>query len=158
VKQFFCSKCGEKVTSEFLKSGEIYFHKECNGETTVPESGELEATEGIRARYEKFTAEKIVKVINQGMQADEFEIARDVLVQKLADTPKVAVKQNNEQLIRDNSTVTSNTDLNHVVVTDVRMTLGSMFIFSLKWVVASIPAIIIVYASFFLIGFMIGSW
>ena len=34
-------------------------------------------------------------------------------------------------------------DTNEVVVTDIRMSFGSMLLFQVKWVIASIPAIII---------------
>ena len=156
--QFYCSKCGDKVSSEFLKPGEIYFHKKCSGETKVPESKGLKGAEEIRARYEKFTADKIVEKINLGMQTDEFEVAREVLAKKLADAPKVVANQNDEQSEREIVPKTINTKARNVVVTDIQMTFGSIFVFSIKWMLASIPAIIIIYGCFFLLGLAIGSW
>ena len=40
---------------------------------------------------------------------------------------------------------------NEVVITDIKMQFGSMVVFMVKWVIASIPAMIIL----FLVGFMV---
>ena len=40
---------------------------------------------------------------------------------------------------------------NEVIITDIKMRFGSMVIFMVKWVIASIPAMIIL----FLVGFLV---
>jgi len=40
---------------------------------------------------------------------------------------------------------------NEVVITDIKMQFGSMVVFMVKWVIASIPAMIIL----FLVGFLV---
>ena len=45
---------------------------------------------------------------------------------------------------------------NHVVVTDIHMSFGSMVIFMVKWVLASIPALIILAVIGALIGGIFG--
>lgn len=156
MREFYCANCGEKVKTEFLKPGEKFFHRECGGETAVPDSEEVVVSSEARARYEKYPAEKIVKIINQGMNLEDFEIAREVLEEKLASTSNKTATQNGNGTAVKELPIYEGSNPNNVVVTGIKMTLGSIFIFSLKWVIASIPAILLVYASLFLIGLILG--
>ena len=47
--------------------------------------------------------------------------------------------------------------MKEVIVTDIKMSFGSMILFMVKWVLASIPAAIILsFLAFFLFGFIQG--
>ena len=60
-------------------------------------------------------------------------------------------------IIKTKDKVMSNTELdikesknkNEVIVTDIQMPFGSMIVFMIKWVLASIPAMIILFLIFF---------
>ena len=53
---------------------------------------------------------------------------------------------------KDTKIEASNTESNRVEITDIRMPFGSMVVFMVKWAIASIPAIIILYFLFMLFG------
>ena len=72
---------------------------------------------------------------------------------KSSPTPKTkttSTKKKNESKIIDVSSAQSH-NANEVIITDVKMKFGSMIMFMVKWVIASIPAFIIL----FLIGFVV---
>jgi hypothetical protein len=51
----------------------------------------------------------------------------------------------------------SNESPNHMIVTDIKMPFGSMVVFMVKWVIASIPAFLILFIIFSLFsGFLLG--
>ena len=58
-------------------------------------------------------------------------------------------KQSNSKTIEVSATQSHNA--NEVIITDIKMKFGSMVEFMVKWVLASIPAIIILIALFYLI-------
>lgn len=54
------------------------------------------------------------------------------------------------------SSETLNASTNRVTVTDVQMPFGSMVVFMVKWAIASIPAIIILFVLFSIVAGMFG--
>ena len=53
---------------------------------------------------------------------------------------------------KSNEPEASTTDVSRVEITDVKMPFGSMVIFMVKWAIASIPAIIILWMLFMMFG------
>ena len=53
---------------------------------------------------------------------------------------------------KSNEPEASTTDVSRVEITDVKMPFGSMVIFMVKWAIASIPAIIILWLLFVMFG------
>ena len=53
---------------------------------------------------------------------------------------------------KSNEPEVSATDVSRVEITDVKMPFGSMVVFMVKWAIASIPAIIILWMLFMMFG------
>jgi hypothetical protein len=53
---------------------------------------------------------------------------------------------------KSNEPEASTTDVSRVEITDVKMPFGSMVVFMVKWAIASIPAIIILWMLFMMFG------
>lgn len=83
------------------------------------------------AKQKKMSAEKVKKMISEGFYRAEW-VGDDLYV-----TDSKGLSQNTRASIDLNNGVTS------VVVTDIDMRFGSMVKFMVKWVIAAIPASII---------------
>ena len=112
----------------------------------------IEAPEGMMSveEFAKLKGMAPEKVIN--MIRDAFYVGRKIDDNWFIDKSEINGK-NSKQKSNSHVSVSStdNTGYQDVVVTDIKMPFGSMVVFMVKWVIASIPAFIILVILFSII-------
>ena len=114
-----------------------------------------EAPEGMISieEFAKNKGIKTTKIVN--MIRDGFYVGRKVGDDWFIDASESTGTVSKPSKVR--VAVSSDSALNHVVVTDIQMTFLSMVVFMVKWAIASIPALIILFIIFSLFGgFLVG--
>jgi len=126
--QFNCQHCNELIISKFLKIGEMAECKKCGEKNTIPKNAEGISESEIKSEH---------------TISDAFDDGSN--------------KQSNSKTIEVSATQTQSHNANEVIITDIKMKFGSMVEFMVKWVLASIPAIIILIMVLYLItAYLIG--
>ena len=77
----------------------------------------------------------------------DISITAVVLIALVALIAYVDIKKKN-----DEPEVSATVDVSRVEITDIKMPFGSMVVFMVKWAIASIPAIIILWMLFMMFG------
>ena len=96
-------------------------------------------------------AEKVVDMIRDG-----FYVGRIVGDDWFIDKSALQGKNSKQKNISVSDASQGNNDYQEVVVTDIQMPFGSMVVFMVKWVIASIPALIILYVLFAIVSVIFG--
>ena len=96
-------------------------------------------------------AEKVVDMIRDG-----FYVGRIVGDDWFIDKSALQGKNSKQKNISVSGASQGNNDYQEVVVTDIQMPFGSMVVFMVKWVIASIPALIILYVLFAIVSVIFG--
>ena len=98
------------------------------------------------------TAEKVIDMIRDG-----FYVGRKVGDEWFIDKSELQDKSSKHKTNSPSARASkSNNDPKEVVVTDIQMPFGSMIVFMVKWVIASIPAFIILFALFTIVSAIFG--
>ena len=114
--KFNCQHCNELIISKFLKAGEIAECKKCGEKNTIPENAEGISDAEIKSEH---------------TISDAFEDGNN--------------KQTNSKTIEVSTHQGNSTQFQPVTIEDIKMPFSSMILFMIKWAIASIPAIIILF-------------
>ncbi len=99
-----------------------------------------------KAAYKFFT-----KIINEYPNSTEAEDAKKIIYDL-----KESINVDGTDSTPPTETVNSNTSSQNVIITDIQMPFGSMVVFIVKWVIASIPAMIILAVLFMVVTKIFG--
>lgn len=102
-----------------------------------------------RAKFEKMTAGELFQELRteqKNMTASDILLAKEVLREK---NPKLTEQKSTSKPNTDQ--IPTKSEFREVIVKDIDMSFGNMVVFMVKWALASIPAMIIL----FIIGFVI---
>jgi hypothetical protein len=107
----------------------------------------MKESEKLRMNYEALTVHKLEKMIASGLPSLQFDLAKEVLDEK---------KSGDQTSVSGGQSGRRSNLLSEVVITDISMSFGSMVVFMVKWSLASIPAIIILFVLGFIVIGMLG--
>ena len=125
--KFNCQHCNELIISKFLKAGEIAECKKCGEKNTIPENAEGISDAEIKSEH---------------TISDAFDDGNN--------------KQSDSKTIEVSTHKGNSTQFQPVTIEDIKMPFGSMVQFMVKWAIASIPAIIIIWILFMLLISLFG--
>jgi len=103
------------------------------------------------AKLKGLKAAKVIEMIRDG-----FYVGRKVGEDWHVNASDSAVSAKKASKATDSALVRGSGVSNEVVVTDIQMSFASMVIFMVKWVVASIPAFIILFIIFLVVTAVLG--
>ena len=133
--QFNCKHCNELVVVKFLKVGEIGECKKCGKKNTIPENAEGISESKLKSEHTISDAFDTKNNEKGNLKGKETSTSKSKTTKKTKNKEPMDVFVDNVHPI-------------NVTVRDIEMSFTSMVMFMVKWAIASIPALIILFIIF----------